>query len=321
MITTRLTSIAVATGAMLSAMAGQAVAVGIVADGGTATSVAVGANGRQTVTHAPAVGGVSNNTYLSVNVSKPGADLNYKRVNVNTIVNQVTGTNPSLIQGGITVLGPRANVILANPNGVTIDGGSFVTNSHVVISTDQVSFNDLTVAPGVTQRNVALTTNGGAITIGPGGLSGTLVNLDLIAKELAVNGPVTNSYLNSNPGARATVGDSTNSYDTSFSPDDNGHDSLVKSTSPGSTGSGFAVDTTALGGITGGRAQIIATDVWSGFTADGLLSLTDERVINGGSFGGGTEATAAGGIKTVSAPSTTPVQISQYLGLTTWGWR
>jgi filamentous hemagglutinin family protein len=264
MTTSRPTLITFAICAMSSAMAGQAVAAGIVADGGTATSVAVGANGRQTVTLAPAFGGVSNNTYSSFNVTKAGADLNNNLVNANTIVNQVTGTNPSLIQGAITVLGPRANVILANPNGVTIDGGSFVTNGHVVVSTGQVSFNDLAIAPGVTQRNVVLTTNGGTITIGPGGLSGTLVNLDLIAKQLAINGPVTNSYLNSNPGVRVIAGDSTNTYDTSSSPDDNSHDWLVKSTSAGSTSSGFAVDITALGGITGGRVQIIVNDKGAG---------------------------------------------------------
>jgi filamentous hemagglutinin family protein len=241
-----------------------ALAAGIVADGGTTTSVAVGASGRQTVTIAPAIGGVSNNSYSSFNVSKAGADLNNNLVNANTIVNQVTGTNPSLIQGAVTVLGPRANVILANPNGVTIDGGSFVTNGHVVVSTGQVSFNDFTIAPGVTQRNVVLTTTGGTITIGQGGLSGTLVNLDLIAKQLAVNGQLTNSFDNSAGGVRAIVGNSTNTYDTSFSPDDNGHDWLVSSTSPAATSAGFAVDITALGGITGGRVQIIVNDKGAG---------------------------------------------------------
>ncbi|AXL53219.1 hypothetical protein DSC91_006536 [Paraburkholderia caffeinilytica] len=159
-----------------------AAAAGIVADGGTATAVSTGANGHQTVNVAPTIGGVSNNTYTSFNVSKAGADLNNVGINARTIVNQVTSTNPSLIQGDISVLGPRANVILANPNGITIDGGSFVNAGHVVLSTGQVSFDDLVPAPGVTQRNVMLTTNRGAITIGPGGLSGTLVNLDLIAK-------------------------------------------------------------------------------------------------------------------------------------------
>ncbi|MFP3614659.1 filamentous hemagglutinin N-terminal domain-containing protein, partial [Paraburkholderia sp. SIMBA_050] len=105
---------------LVSGMTGSAIAAGIVADGGTATSVSTGANGHQTVNIALATGGVSNNTYSSFNVSKAGADLNNVGINARTIVNQVTSTNPSLIQGAIGVLGPRANVILANPNGITV---------------------------------------------------------------------------------------------------------------------------------------------------------------------------------------------------------
>lgn len=98
----------------LVAFAQAATAAGIVVDGGTATSVSIAAGGHQTVNIAPAVGGVSNNTYSSFNVTSAGADLNNAGVNARTIVNQVTSTNPSLIQGAISVLGPRANVILAN---------------------------------------------------------------------------------------------------------------------------------------------------------------------------------------------------------------
>ena len=67
--------------------------------------------------------------------------------------------------------------------------------------------------------------------------------------------------------------------------------------------------------------SIIATDVGGGFTADGLLSLTGQGVIDGGSFSGGTGTTATGGMTTVRAPSTTPVQLGQHLGLSTWWWR
>ncbi|WP_128848697.1 two-partner secretion domain-containing protein [Burkholderia catarinensis] len=243
---------------------GAAHAATIVPDGGTATSVSVGANGRQTVNVAPAIGGVSNNTYSSFNVSKAGADLNNVGINARTIVNQVTSTNPSLIQGNINVLGPRANVILANPNGITVDGGSFTNTGHVVLSTGQVSFNDLTIAPGVIQRNVSLTTNRGGIAIGPGGLSGTLVNLDLIAKQLSINGPVTNDFTSSTSGIRAIVGDSTANYDTSFSPSDNGHDWLIGTTSPGTKSNAVAVDITAAGGLTAGRVQLIVTDQGAG---------------------------------------------------------
>lgn len=254
----------IAVDATLTVATTAAHAAAIVPDGGTATTVTTSATGRQTVNLAPTIGGVSNNTYTSFNVSKAGADLNNIGINARTIVNQVTSTNPSLIQGDINVLGPRANVILANPNGITIDGGSFINAGHVVLSTGQVSFNDLVPAPSVTQRNVVLTTNRGAITIGPGGLSGTLINLDLIAKQLSVNGPVKNDFTTSTGGVRAIIGDSTNTYDTSLSPSDNNHDWLVNTTSPGTANSALAVDITALGGLTGGRVQLIVTDKGAG---------------------------------------------------------
>ncbi|WP_175831260.1 filamentous hemagglutinin N-terminal domain-containing protein [Burkholderia cepacia] len=252
-------------------LAGVVHASGIVVDGGTATSISTGASGRQTVNIAPSVGGVSNNTYSSFNVSKAGADLNNVGVNARTIVNQVTSTNPSLIQGNIKVLGPSANVILANPNGVTVDGGSFTNTGHVVLSTGQVGFTDLTLAPGVVQRNVVLTTDRGAITIGPGGLSGTLVNLDLIAKQLSINGPVTNDFTSSTSGIRAIVGDSTSTFDTSFSPSDNGHDWLIGTSSPGTKSNAVAVDITAAGGLTAGRVQLIVTDQGAGVHSLGKI--------------------------------------------------
>jgi len=94
---------------------GTAFAANIVPDGSTATSVSTASNGHQLVNLAPAVGGVSHNTYSSFNVSTAGADLNNAGINARTIVNQVTSTNPSLIQGSVNVLGPRANVILGKP--------------------------------------------------------------------------------------------------------------------------------------------------------------------------------------------------------------
>ncbi|SDG97866.1 filamentous hemagglutinin family N-terminal domain-containing protein [Paraburkholderia steynii] len=246
-------------------------AAGIVNDGNTATSVSTSASGHQTVNIAPTIGGVSHNTYTSFNVSKAGADLNNVGVNAKTIVNEVTSTNPSLIQGAINVLGPRANVILANPNGVTVDGGSFQNTGHVVLTTGQVTFNDITLAPGVIQRNVVLTTNGGAIAIGPGGLSGTLVNLDLVSKQLAINGPVTNDFTTSVGGVRATIGSSTTTWDTSFSPSDNSHDWLASTTNPHASASGFAIDITSAGGLTGGRVQLIVTDQGAGVRSLGKL--------------------------------------------------
>jgi filamentous hemagglutinin family protein len=101
-------------------------APGIVPDGGTHTSVTTSSSGRQTVSIAPSTYGVSSNTYSSFNVTRAGATLDNTSANARIIVNQITSTNPSLIEGDVTVLGSRANVVLANPNGISIDYGSLL---------------------------------------------------------------------------------------------------------------------------------------------------------------------------------------------------
>ncbi|AWV05586.1 filamentous hemagglutinin (plasmid) [Burkholderia sp. JP2-270] len=288
---------------------------GISVDGGTATSVSTSATGRQTVNIAPAIGGVSNNTYSSFNVSKAGADLNNIGISARTIVNQVTSTNPSLIQGNINVLGPRANVILANPNGITVDGGSFTNTGHVVLSTGQVSFADVTIAPGTIQRNVVLNTDRGAITIGAGGLSGTMLGLDLIAKQLAANGTIENDYKNpiGVPGfIRGTIGSSVTTWDGGLSPTDNSHDWRIGMSSPGASSKALAVDITAAGGLTAGRVELVVTDQGAGVRSLGSLyaNAGDAVVTSTGDITIGRTASPNGSIKAADVSITTSGAVS-----------
>nr|WP_240702242.1 filamentous hemagglutinin N-terminal domain-containing protein [Trinickia terrae] len=249
-------------------------AAGIVTDGATSTTVTTAANGRQTVTIAPAVGGVSQNTYSSFSVGAAGATLVNTGINARTIVNQVTSTNPSLIEGQLSVTGPTANVVLANPNGITVNGGSFLNIGHLALSTGQVSFNDVQVG-SVTQRNVVLDTSTGTIVVGPQGLSGALVGIDLIAKTILVNGPVTNTFTSSTAYVRAVAGTETATLDTGLSPTDNANDWLtVQAPSTLATASSFAVDITAAGSLTSGKVQLIVTDRGPGVRSAGPLNAT-----------------------------------------------
>lgn len=289
---------------LLVGTSGSGWAAGIVSDGGTATSVSTAANGRQTVNIAPAVSGVSQNSFSQFNVSQAGASLNNVGVNARNIVNQVTSTNPSLIQGDITVLGPRANVILSNPNGITVNGGSFVNTGNVALTTGQVSFNNFIPAPGLTQRNVILNTSQGQIVIGPEGLSGAMLNLELIAKNLVVNGPVTNSFSGSAAGIRAVVGDSHAEIDSSVSPTDN-ITPWISYTSSKTKSSVTAIDITPLGSLTAGRIELIVTDQGAGVQHAGktLANVGDFSISASGDvqIAGGT--IAATGNLIVAAPS------------------
>ncbi|MFP3186494.1 MAG: filamentous hemagglutinin N-terminal domain-containing protein, partial [Paraburkholderia sp.] len=265
---------------------GPAFAGGIVADGGTATSVVTAANGQQTVNIAPAISGVSQNTYRSFNVSAAGATLNNVGINARTIVNQVTSSDPSLIEGQISVAGSRANVILANPNGITVNGGSFVNTGHVALTTGQVSFDDLQIAPGIFQRNVVLNTTGGAIVVGPQGLSSALVDLDLIAKNIQINGPLTNTFTSATAVTRAIAGNSAVTLNTGLSPSDNANDWLSLQTGQAlTTANSFALDITAAGSVTSGRVEIIVTDKGPGVRSAGPLdaSLGDFTLTSNGS--------------------------------------
>ncbi|AJY23724.1 hypothetical protein CH72_5482 [Burkholderia ambifaria AMMD] len=250
-----------------------AAAAGIVPDGGTPTSVSNAPNGRQLVNLAPAVAGVSNNTYSSFNVTTAGATLNNAGINARTIVNQVTSTNRSLIEGEIAVAGPRANVVLANPNGITVNGGSFVNTGHVALSTGNVTFNDLQIAPGVIQRNVVLDTSTGTIVVGPGGLAGALIGLDLIAKNIVVDGPINNTFSSATAGARLLAGRSRVELNTGLSPNDNANDWLSRSaTTDPDTASSYAIDITAAGSVTSGRVQLIVTDRGPGVRSAGAMN-------------------------------------------------
>ncbi|MGP8435900.1 two-partner secretion domain-containing protein [Paraburkholderia fungorum] len=271
---------------LLAAAPLGASAAGIAIDGGTATTVSTAANGHQTVNIAPTVAGVSNNTYSSFNVDAAGASLNNVGINARTIVNQVTSTNPSIISGRIDVLGSRANVILANPNGITVNGGSFVNTGRVALTTGHVSFKDTVPVAGIPERDIVLDTSTGTIVVGPQGLASALIGLDLIAKNVQINGPLTNGFTSQTAYVRAVAGNSNVTLNTAVSPNDNSNDWLTLSPSTSAaTVNSFAIDITAAGSLTSGRVQLIVTDRGPGVRSAGPMnaSLGDFTLSSNGS--------------------------------------
>ena len=285
MVTTRIAILAALFCCLLSpaSYAGQAVSP-VVTDGKTVTKVSTDSSGHITVGIAPVATGVtgdiSHNSYSSFSVPTAGVDLDNRGIDARMIVNEVTSNNPSLIQGKLVVLGNQAHVILANPNGITVDGGSFVNTGNVALTTGTISYKDTAITPITTQRNVVITTDKGTITIGEGGLSGAFANLELIAKQIDVSGPVVNKDTRDAAAVYLTAGRTSTEIDSSVSIVDLTH--LWANTTPlvpvPAEPGAILVNIGSLGSITASRISIAVTDKGAGVRHSGMLASSIEDV-------------------------------------------
>ena len=108
---------------------------------------------------APSAGGVSRNDYERFNVPEKGAVLNnsytlsktelagFVQGNANMaggpakiILNQVTSGHPTMMNGFLEVAGTKADVVIANPNGITVNGGGFINTGRAILTTGKPEY-------------------------------------------------------------------------------------------------------------------------------------------------------------------------------------
>lgn len=169
------------------------------------------ANGLQQVNITrPSAAGVSTNAYSQFDVPKAGVILNnsptlvsaqqagYVNGNPNLlpggsariIVNNVTGTSPSQLQGYVEVAGPRSEVVIANPNGLVVNGLGFINTSRATLTTGVPVY-------GGSGSLDAFRVTGGQIAIQGDGMNAANVDqVDLIARAVQANAALYANQLN-----------------------------------------------------------------------------------------------------------------------------
>lgn len=244
------------------------------------TRVSTEASGRAVVLPSGPVGDVSHNIFSRFDIDRAGVVFANQSVKARTIVAEVRGQASSRIAGPVEVEGPRANLILANQNGLQIDGGSFVNFGSVALTTGQVKLRDQVLGPGRTQRYVDVSTTGGAIDVGPGGLSANLIRLELIAKRIGIEGEIQNSYSSTTAKTRLIAGDSVAQFDTVASPSDNLTPWVYYSGGSEITTAREALHIGVGSSVTSGQVEIRVTDKGAGVynAGDVLASAGDFNI-------------------------------------------
>lgn len=244
-------------------------------------------------------GGVSHNVYSEFNVDSNGVILNNSGTATNTqlagqingnanmvggsakvILNEVRSSDPSQLNGMVEVAGQSAQVIIANPSGITCDGCGFINTNHATLTTGTATYDNKGDVSG-------LDVSKGQVTItGKGMDTRSTQYTDIIARSVKVNAKLQANELNIVTGNNHIdkYGRVQKKYDSSNAPD-------------------VALDVSALGSMYANKIYMEGTDAGVGVHIDGAdltasdtLSINVEGVVenNGGRISGKNSATVMG---------------------------
>ena len=226
---------------------------------------------------APSSGGVSRNEYETFNVPDKGVILNnsytlsktelagYVQGNNNMaerpakiIVNEVTGAGSTSMDGFLEVAGNRADVVIANPNGITVNGGGFINTGKAFLTTGKPVYD----GEDHLQR---FDITGGDILIEGKGLGGKETgSLAILSRAVKINAGIWAKDLHITTGA--------NTVDAK---------TLEASAIEGKGGRpAFALDTAAIGGMYAGRITLVGTEKGLGVNNSGIWSAEDNLTLD-----------------------------------------
>lgn len=201
--------------------------------------------------------GISHNQFHSFNVGKQGVVLNNattpvntqlaKQVNANAnlkgnvahlIINEVVGNGYSQLLGKLEVAGEQAKVVIANPNGITCDGCSFINTPAITLTTGKPQFSPQGAYSAIEVKK-------GSVVIGKQGMNTELQNYaDIISRSIELNGKINAKNLSLMQG--------------------NNRIDFEKGAVNSLTGEGIkptiSIDTKALGGMYANQIRLVSTE-------------------------------------------------------------
>ncbi|WP_368544710.1 two-partner secretion domain-containing protein [Enterobacter soli] len=221
---------------------------------------------------APNAAGVSHNMYREFNVSNKGAVLNNSSTDVShatlgniaknnnltngsasVILNEVVSNKASALNGFIEVNGQKADVVIANPNGISCSGCNFINTNKVTLTTGSVKLDE---SGAISSYSVT----GGKISVDAYGMYANEGYANLLADVISLNGIVNaknatlsagNFTYDNATGAITSAGKSAN---------------LVQTLIPE-----YSIDVSSLGGVKANSIKMVGNNLGFGVRNKGAI--------------------------------------------------
>ena len=221
--------------------------------------------------------GLSHNQYDAFNVDHKGLILNNanRPVNTelagyimgnpnlvgptaNTILNEVTGTGATSMNGALEVAGNKAHVIIANPNGISVNNGTFINANSATLTTGNPIINNGSITGYQVQQ--------GSITVGEKGLNASkTARTDLLAEAVQLNGKVWAKDAQVVTGKNAISVDATGT---------------VTNISKTGESTPIGLDVAVIGGMYANSMYLVGTNDGFGVNNQGILSAQNTLTID-----------------------------------------
>lgn len=247
--------------AMICALPAVANSAGLVMKNGTVYNT----NGVPVVDiNTPNSSGLSHNFWDDLNVDKNGLIFNNGTSASDTvlagqiagnsnlvggpakvILNEVVSRNASVINGMMEVAGNKADLIVANPNGITVNGGGSINTGKLTLTTGKAQLTDGELA--------GYNVNGGTITVGK--LSSASPT-EILSRNVVINGKVTADELNIVAG---------NNYV-------NARGEVAGTVAASGLRNYYSVDVSALGGMYANKINLVSTEAGVGVRNQGTIA-------------------------------------------------
>ena len=225
----------------------------------------------------PNANGLSHNQYDMFNVDDKGVILNNSRRPVSTelagyvmgnpnlrgaaaktILNEVTGTGATAMNGALEVAGRKAHVIIANPNGIAVNNGTFINTSAATLTTGNPIITDGKISGYDVKQ--------GTVTVSGQGLDTSRTSrTDILAEAVQLNGKVWADE------SHVVTGKNTVSVD--------GSGKVTNVTKTG-TSEQVGLDVSQIGGMYANSMYLVGTNDGFGVNNKGILSAQNSITVD-----------------------------------------